>query len=144
MQEFSVCYYLQIKKIVRESREKKERVNIYFLKIKFYQLFLYCCVFEYIFRVWIFDVFQVEEYEVFVDIFLRFMDLITIVVSFVLFVVFIIGIVFVQRRLKRGQIYCISFRSINVSGIINVVCFDKVNFIILFLIYKVFGFLLFL
>lgn len=124
-----------------EKVGKKERVDTYSLKIKLYQLFLYCCAFEHTFRVWTFNVFQVEEHEAFVDIFLRSMDLITIAVPPALPAALTIGIVFAQRRLKRGQIYCISPRSINVSGTINAVCFDKVNSIILFPIYKVLGFL---
>ena len=35
------------------------------------------------------------------------------------------GIILAQRRLKEKLIYCISPRSINVSGSINCVCFDK-------------------
>lgn len=70
-------------------------------------------------------VIMVEEHEAFVDIFLRSMDLITIAVPPALPAALTIGIVFAQRRLKRGQIYCISPRSINVSGTINAVCFDK-------------------
>ncbi|XP_056003243.1 polyamine-transporting ATPase 13A3-like isoform X2 [Ostrea edulis] len=70
-------------------------------------------------------VLMVQESEAFADIFLRSMDLITIAVPPALPAALTIGIVFAQRRLKKSQIYCISPRSINVSGTINAVCFDK-------------------
>ncbi|KAH9529860.1 hypothetical protein DERF_003718 [Dermatophagoides farinae] len=36
-----------------------------------------------------------------------------------------IGVVFAQSRLRESEIFCISPRSINISGCINCVCFDK-------------------
>ena len=36
-----------------------------------------------------------------------------------------IGVVIAQRRLRKKGIYCISPRTINVSGSIDCVCFDK-------------------
>lgn len=71
--------------------------------------------------------FQVQENEAFEEIFLRSMDLVTIAVPPALPAALTIGIVFAQSRLKKSQIYCISPRSINVSGTINIVCFDKVK-----------------
>lgn len=71
--------------------------------------------------------FQVQEHEAFEEIFLRSMDLVTIAVPPALPAALTIGIVFAQSRLKKSQIYCISPRSINVSGTINIVCFDKVK-----------------
>ncbi|KAK3088339.1 hypothetical protein FSP39_017880 [Pinctada imbricata] len=59
------------------------------------------------------------------DIILRSCDLITIAVPPALPAALTIGIVFAQRRLKMGSIFCISPRSINVSGTLNAVCFDK-------------------
>ncbi|XP_061189779.1 polyamine-transporting ATPase 13A3-like [Saccostrea echinata] len=70
-------------------------------------------------------VLMVQESELFEDIFLRSMDLITIAVPPALPAALTIGIVFAQSRLKKSQIYCISPHSINISGTINVVCFDK-------------------
>jgi cation-transporting ATPase 13A3/4/5 len=67
----------------------------------------------------------VQEGSAFEDIFLRSMDLITIAVPPALPAALTIGIVFSQSRLKKSWIYCISPRSINVSGTINAVCFDK-------------------
>lgn len=59
------------------------------------------------------------------DIALRALDLITIIIPPALPAAITIGIVFAQQRLKKCQIYCISPRSINISGCINCVCFDK-------------------
>lgn len=59
------------------------------------------------------------------DIVLRSLDLITIAVPPALPAALTIGIVFAQRRLKKQLVYCISPRSINVSGSINAFCFDK-------------------
>ncbi|KAJ8320795.1 hypothetical protein KUTeg_002382 [Tegillarca granosa] len=59
------------------------------------------------------------------DIAHRTLDLITIAVPPALPAALSVGIIFAQSRLKRHAIYCISPRSINVSGSINAVCFDK-------------------
>ncbi|CAC5407094.1 Probable cation-transporting ATPase W08D2.5,Probable cation-transporting ATPase 13A3 [Mytilus coruscus] len=59
------------------------------------------------------------------DIVLRSLDLITIAVPPALPAALTIGIVFAQYRLKKQLVYCISPRSINVSGSINAFCFDK-------------------
>ncbi|UYV64215.1 ATP13A3 [Cordylochernes scorpioides] len=57
---------------------------------------------------------------------LRAFDLITIVIPPALPAAMTIGIVFAQRRLKlHHNIYCISPRSINISGCLSCVCFDK-------------------
>lgn len=53
------------------------------------------------------------------------LDLITIVVPPALPAALTIGIVYAQSRLRQSQIFCISPRSINISGCINCVCFDK-------------------
>ncbi|KAK3104814.1 hypothetical protein FSP39_010866 [Pinctada imbricata] len=59
------------------------------------------------------------------DIILHALDLITISVPPALPAALTVGIVFAQRRLRTHGIFCISPRSINVCGGINVVCFDK-------------------
>ncbi|XP_064599544.1 polyamine-transporting ATPase 13A3-like isoform X2 [Liolophura sinensis] len=59
------------------------------------------------------------------DVVIRALDLITIAVPPALPAAMTVGIVFAQARLKRNAIYCISPRSINVCGSLNVVCFDK-------------------
>ncbi|XP_014662698.1 PREDICTED: LOW QUALITY PROTEIN: probable cation-transporting ATPase 13A3, partial [Priapulus caudatus] len=56
---------------------------------------------------------------------IRALDLITITVPPVLPAAMTIGIIYAQRRLKLANIYCISPRTINLCGSINVVCFDK-------------------
>lgn len=53
------------------------------------------------------------------------LDLITIVVPPALPAAMTIGIIYAQSRLKGNKIFCISPRSINISGCINCVCFDK-------------------
>lgn len=53
------------------------------------------------------------------------LDLITIVVPPALPAAMTIGIIYAQSRLKSNKIFCISPRSINISGCINCVCFDK-------------------
>lgn len=53
------------------------------------------------------------------------LDLITIVVPPALPAAMTIGIIYAQSRLKDNKIFCISPRSINISGCINCVCFDK-------------------
>lgn len=57
------------------------------------------------------------------------LDLITIAVPPALPAAMSVGRFYAQRRLERSNIYCISPRSINVSGSIDCVCFDKVLFI---------------
>lgn len=59
------------------------------------------------------------------NILLKSLDLITIVIPPALPMAMTIGVVFAQSRLKKSLIYCISPRSINISGCINCVCFDK-------------------
>lgn len=56
------------------------------------------------------------------------LDLITIVVPPALPAAMTIGAVHALLRLKKSSIFCISPRSINVSGSVNCVCFDKVSF----------------
>lgn len=41
------------------------------------------------------------------------------------------GIVYAQRRLKKIGIFCISPQRINICGQLNLVCFDKVEYILL-------------
>lgn len=53
------------------------------------------------------------------------LDLITIVVPPALPAAMTVGRMYAQRRLKRMNIFCISPRTINVSGSIDCVCFDK-------------------
>lgn len=52
-------------------------------------------------------------------------DLITIAVPPALPAAMTAGIAYAQARLRKQDIYCISPRSINISGCINCVCFDK-------------------
>lgn len=59
------------------------------------------------------------------EIMLSALDLITITVPPALPAAMTIGIIYAQSRLKKKKIYCISPRSINISGCINCVCFDK-------------------
>lgn len=61
------------------------------------------------------------------DIALEALDLITIVVPPALPAAMTVGRMYAQARLKQNHIYCISPRTINVSGSINCVCFDKVS-----------------
>lgn len=53
------------------------------------------------------------------------LDLVTIVVPPALPAAMTIGIIYAQSRLKTSKIFCISPRSINISGCIDCVCFDK-------------------
>lgn len=59
------------------------------------------------------------------DIALEALDLITIVVPPALPAAMTVGRIYAQNRLQKSNIYCISPRTINVSGSINCVCFDK-------------------
>ena len=54
------------------------------------------------------------------------LDLITIVVPPALPAAMTVGRFYAQSRLQKKNIFCISPRSINVSGSIDCVCFDKV------------------
>lgn len=56
---------------------------------------------------------------------LKALDLITIIIPPALPAAMTIGVVFAQSRLRKAEIFCISPRSINISGCINCVCFDK-------------------
>lgn len=58
-------------------------------------------------------------------IFISAFDLITIVIPPALPAAMTIGIIYAQSRLRGNKIFCISPRSINISGCINCVCFDK-------------------
>ena len=58
-------------------------------------------------------------------IFVRALDLITIVVPPALPATLTIGTNFAISRLKRNQIFCISPQRVNVGGKIDVMCFDK-------------------
>ncbi|XP_048250053.1 polyamine-transporting ATPase 13A3-like isoform X2 [Haliotis rufescens] len=68
---------------------------------------------------------MVQDGEKAGDIVLRALDLITITVPPALPAALTVGIVFAQHRLKKGDIFCISPRGINICGTLNVVCFDK-------------------
>ena len=68
---------------------------------------------------------MVKDDESVSDIILEVFDLITIVVPPALPAAMTIGVVIAQQRLKKRNIFCISPRSINVTGSINCVCFDK-------------------
>ncbi len=59
------------------------------------------------------------------DIIFDALDLITIVVPPALPAAMTIGSVYAQKRLKRKGIFCISPRTINVSGSVDCICFDK-------------------
>ncbi|KAK4878700.1 hypothetical protein RN001_011206 [Aquatica leii] len=59
------------------------------------------------------------------DLVLEALDLITIVVPPALPAAMTVGRLYAQTRLQKNQIYCISPRTINVSGSIDCVCFDK-------------------
>lgn len=53
------------------------------------------------------------------------LDLITIAVPPALPAAMSVGRMYAQKRLKKKDVYCISPRSINVSGSVDLVCFDK-------------------
>mgnify|MGYP005983604885 FL=1 len=59
------------------------------------------------------------------DLVIEAFDLITIVVPPALPAAMTVGRFYAQIRLKKNKIFCISPRSINVSGSIDCVCFDK-------------------
>ena len=59
------------------------------------------------------------------SIIIRTLDLVTIVIPPALPAAMTIGIVFAQKRLRSAKVFCISPRSINLCGAINVFCFDK-------------------
>jgi magnesium-transporting ATPase (P-type) len=65
------------------------------------------------------------------DLVIDTLDLVTIVVPPALPVAMTIGIVYAQSRLKKQNIFCINSLFINVSGVINFACFDKVTLVIL-------------
>lgn len=53
------------------------------------------------------------------------LDLITIVIPPALPMAMTVGILYALQRLKNQKIFCISPRSINISGVLNCICFDK-------------------
>ncbi|OWA54617.1 putative cation-transporting ATPase 13A3 [Hypsibius exemplaris] len=55
----------------------------------------------------------------------RTLDLVTIVVPPALPAALTVGIIFSQWRLQKLKIFCISPRTINMCGLLNMVCFDK-------------------
>lgn len=68
---------------------------------------------------------QIERGDEVGSIITRTLDLLTIVIPPALPAAMTIGIVFAQKRLRRQNVFCISPRSINLCGAINVFCFDK-------------------
>lgn len=58
-------------------------------------------------------------------LFIESLDLITIAVPPALPAAMSVGRMYAQKRLKQHNIFCISPRSINVSGSVDLVCFDK-------------------
>ena len=70
---------------------------------------------------------QAEEGGFVCDIIISAFDLVTIVVPPALPVAMTIGIIYAQSRLAKQNIYCINSLFINVSGVINFTCFDKVT-----------------
>eukprot|EP00771_Trimastix_marina_P002919 gnl/Trimastix_PCT/4093.p1 GENE.gnl/Trimastix_PCT/4093~~gnl/Trimastix_PCT/4093.p1 ORF type:complete len:1496 (-),score=347.32 gnl/Trimastix_PCT/4093:114-4601(-) len=97
-------------------------------KFRFYQdsfrfIAVLACV---AFLGWIASVIQFIRFHVPVkEIILRACDLITIVVPPALPAAMTIGTAFALRRLKRGDIFCISPPRVNVCGKLRVMCFDK-------------------
>lgn len=73
------------------------------------------------------------------DIALESLDLITIVVPPALPAAMTVGRFYAQNRLQAKNVYCISPRTINVSGSIDCVCFDKVSKLFINLVYFVPG-----
>jgi len=61
----------------------------------------------------------------FKKIFLKAIDLVTIIIPPALPAAMTVGVVYAQSRLKKNEIFCISPRSINISGCLNCICFDK-------------------
>ncbi|OWA51300.1 putative cation-transporting ATPase 13A3 [Hypsibius exemplaris] len=59
------------------------------------------------------------------SIIIRSLDLITIAVPPALPAALTVGIVFAQRRLKAAKVFCMSPKTINISGTTNLICFDK-------------------
>ena len=55
------------------------------------------------------------------------MDIITFVVPASLPAMLSIGTIYAQNRLEKSGIYCLSSPYINQSGILDIICFDKVK-----------------
>lgn len=72
------------------------------------------------------DLFQIMRGVLLRDIIFQALDLVTIVVPPALPAAMTVGSLFAQVALRKKNIFCISPRTINVSGSINCVCFDKV------------------
>lgn len=71
--------------------------------------------------------FKVGEGDTVTDIVTESLDLVTTAVPAALPLALTVGIVFAQNRLKTQGIFCINPNVINVSGSIDVFCFDKVS-----------------
>ncbi|XP_055351131.1 polyamine-transporting ATPase 13A3-like isoform X2 [Paramacrobiotus metropolitanus] len=59
------------------------------------------------------------------EIIIRSLDVITIAVPPALPAALSVGIIYAQRRLQKNRIFCLSPRSINICGSVNLICFDK-------------------
>lgn len=70
---------------------------------------------------------QISRGVVATKILIESLDLITIAVPPALPAAMAVGRFYAQKRLEKNQIFCISPRSITVSGSIDCVCFDKVS-----------------
>lgn len=86
-------------------------------------IFLMACIalLGFIYTVWL----KIRRNDPIDDILVKALDLITIVVPPELPAALTIALIFVDNRLRMNKIYCISPRSINISGCINCMCFDK-------------------
>ena len=68
---------------------------------------------------------QIMRGETAKHVLVRTLDLVTIIIPPALPAAMTVGVVFAQKRLRHRLVYCISPRSINLCGAINVFCFDK-------------------
>ena len=67
---------------------------------------------------------------------LRALDIITVVVPPALPAAMTVGTVYAQNRLKKAGIFCISPPRINVCGKLKLICFDKVDTVLFFVIWR--------
>lgn len=74
--------------------------------------------------------FAITEGTTLFAIIINALDIITFVVPASLPAMLTIGTIYAQRRLEKAGIYCLSSEYINLSGVLDICCFDKVTVIL--------------
>jgi cation-transporting ATPase 13A2 len=107
--------------LVRIILFPKEQENIFQKESTKYLFFLFCLALA----AFIALIIMIHSYADFVELFQKFIDLITITVPPALPVSMTFGIIYAIEKLEKKKIFCISQNKVIVGGMIEFCCFDK-------------------